>query len=160
LDVHLEVCHLNQVSYDQLGNSGLSDVECSGSVISTQYLTVTAAWLREHSNEIDAIVQFKLGKYPEWKDVAQYVSMRLLNNDALSKYNPAKGTWKTFFFTTVVRAMMSYSKAKVPTWNSSMCQVNEEVMPSEPWVTNADARIDLDTFMSWCDRNLANRSWR
>jgi len=123
-------------------------------------MTYTADWLQEHSGEVEAIVRSKLKGWDVWPDASQHVCLRLLMNDALSKWDESKGTFRTYLYTAVVRNMLSYFKsAKDIKWRTNACFLNEEVMYDESnWMQESDARLDVEAFTYWIEHRL-RPSW-
>jgi len=124
--------------------------------------TETARWFQENSGQVEAIIRYQLKGWDEWKDVSQYVARRMLQNDALSKYEKGKSSFRTFLYTTVTRAMMSYFKGKKHMWNVPMCEYDGTYMSptGTGWVDRIDAKLDIAHFVAWCKKHARKSQWR
>jgi len=124
--------------------------------------TETARWFQENSGQVEAIIRYQLKGWDEWKDVSQYVARRMLQNDALSKYEKGKSSFRTFLYTTVTRAMMSYFKGKKHMWGVPMCEYDGTYMSptGTGWVDRVDAKLDIAHFVAWCTKHARKSQWR
>ncbi|MBD3387606.1 MAG: sigma-70 family RNA polymerase sigma factor [Candidatus Altiarchaeales archaeon] len=111
-------------------------------------------WLAANKGQVEAIVRTVTGRHKpddeQVPDIVGRIIYTLLNNRALSRYDPKRASLRVYFFTCVCNLLGGgryYNKKREAERNTSTLLIEPK---AGEWVSSSDMRIDLDRWVQHC----------